>query len=189
MFKLKSFNILYMKSICFNHKETNKKPIAKIRQKITNLQNDISFNIIENINNHPYQVNLINKLYLEQDFSEKKFLICELNSKISSYKQQDIKKTIHEKNNIITLENVIEKLVSSKLKCYYCNKNIFILFNKVRDSDQWTLDRLNNLHEHTNENTIIACLKCNLERRRKNSEKFKFTKQLENNTIKITKLY
>tara|TARA_Y100000741_G_scaffold131724_1_gene99187 strand:- start:7695 stop:8231 length:537 start_codon:yes stop_codon:yes gene_type:complete len=176
-----------MKSINLHNKLSPSKPPPKTREKINNLPNDISQNIILNINNHAYQVNLINQLYLHQPFIEQNFLISELKTKISSYKQQDIKKTIHEQQNLISLENVIEKLVSCKLKCYYCNKNIFIFFNKVRDSNQWTLDRLNNLDEHTCENTIISCLKCNLERRRKNSEKFKFTKQLENNIIKITR--
>lgn len=177
-----------MKSINLYNKQSPTKPPPKTREKINNLPNDISLNIIQNINNFPYQLNLINLLYLQQPFSEQKFLISELKSKISSYKQQDIKKNIHEQHNLISLENVIEKLVSCKLKCYYCNKNTFIFFNKVRDPDQWTLDRLNNLDEHTSQNTIIACLKCNLERRRKNSEKFKFTKHLQNSTIKITKV-
>jgi hypothetical protein len=64
---------------------------------------------------------------------------------------------------------------------------MFILFDKVRDSNQWTLDRLNNYDEHSCDNTIISCLKCNLERRRQNSEKFKFTKQLQTNQFKINK--
>ena len=62
-----------------------------------------------------------------------------------------------------------------------------LFFEKVRDEEQWTLDRINNYDEHSNENTIVCCLKCNLQRRRKNSEKFLFTKQLENNIIKIKK--
>tara|TARA_B100001175_G_scaffold172970_1_gene146762 strand:- start:2926 stop:3471 length:546 start_codon:yes stop_codon:yes gene_type:complete len=181
-----------MKSIIINTnkpiQKSTEKPPPKTREKIINLPNDISQNIIQNINNHQYQLNIINKLYLDETFPEKKFIISELKSKISSYKQQDIKKTIHEKDNLISIDDVIEKLVSCKLKCYYCNKNTFIFFDKVRDSYQWTLDRLNNLDEHTSDNTIISCLKCNLERRRKNSEKFKFTKQLETNIIKIKKL-
>tara|TARA_B110000977_G_C10888511_1_gene420460 strand:- start:118 stop:654 length:537 start_codon:yes stop_codon:yes gene_type:complete len=177
-----------MKSIKLNTQQIADKPVSKIREKINNLPHDISSNIIQLINNHTDQVNIINKLYLQQPFPEEKYLIRELKSKISSYKQQDIKKTIHEKENIISLDDVIEKLVSCKLKCYYCNKNTFILFDKVRDMSQWTLDRLNNFHEHTSFNTIIACLKCNLERRTKNSEKFKFTKQLQTNQIKITKI-
>ncbi len=64
---------------------------------------------------------------------------------------------------------------------------MFIFFEKVRDENQWTLDRINNYDEHSNENTIICCLKCNLQRRRKNSDKFLFTKQLETNQIIIKK--
>ena len=45
--------------------------------------------------------------------------------------------------------------------------------------------RINNYDEHSNDNTIISCLECNLQRRRKNSEKFKFSKQLENKQIII----
>ena len=74
----------------------------------------------------------------------------------------------------------------------YGVKSIYIerifIFEKIRENKQWTLDRLNNYDEHTNQNTIISCLKCNLQRRRKNSEKFKFTKQLETNQIKISKI-
>ena len=111
------------------------------------------------------------------------FLVLQLKGKISSYKQQDIRKNLHENDNLITLDEVVEKLLVSKLKCYYCKKNIKLFFDKVRDNSQWTLDRVNNYDEHSNENTIICCLKCNLQRRRKNSEKFKFTKQLENNIL------
>ncbi len=64
---------------------------------------------------------------------------------------------------------------------------MMIFFEKVRDEDQWTLDRLNNYDEHSNDNTIICCLKCNLQRRRKNSDKFLFSKQLETNQIIIKK--
>ncbi|AET72981.1 hypothetical protein PGAG_00092 [Phaeocystis globosa virus 12T] len=181
-----------MKSINFDINQTNTKqatvkPPPKTREKFIILSKDMSDNIIQNINNHKYQVDLINKLYLNLPFPEQKFVINELKTKILSYKQQDIKKTLHEQQNLITLDEVIEKIFNSKLKCYYCNQNMFILFDKVRDSNQWTLDRLNNYDEHSNSNTIIACLKCNLERRRKNSEKFKFTKQLQTNQFKITK--
>ena len=99
-----------MKSIILNNKPSTIKPPSKTREKINNLPNDISQNIIQNINNHPYQLNLINQLYLQQSFPEQKFLISELKSKISSYKQQDIKKTIHKQQNLISLENVVEKL-------------------------------------------------------------------------------
>ena len=112
----------------------------------------------------------------------------EIEKKIQGYKQQDIKKEYHEYNNFITFLNIIEKLVSSNMKCYYCNCNTLILFKNAREDKQWTLDRLNNYDEHSNENTIICCLKCNLQRRRKNSEKFKFSKQLEHNLLVLKKI-
>ena len=111
-----------------------------------------------------------------------------LKNKMSSYKQQDIKKGYGDYNNFIRLENIIEKLVSCAMKCYYCNNNTLILFKNVREESQWTLDRLNNYDEHSNANTIICCLKCNLQRRRKNSDKFKFSKQLEHNLLMVKKI-
>ena len=186
-----------MKTINIQSKKNNKiiddkpeKP-EKIREKIVkfNKQNslDPSNNFILAMKQHSEQVKTINNLYMGNQFEERNFILSELKAKINSYKQQDIKKDYHEYANLITLDNVIEKLVSCKLKCYYCNKNMKLFFEKVRDEEQWTLDRINNYDEHSNENTIVCCLKCNLQRRRKNSEKFLFTKQLENNIIKIKK--
>ena len=171
------------KTICFNNQEKNPN---KVRAKIqTKIAADLSGTSI--IGDHSDQVKMINKVFLGENFEEKKFLLSELKIKVGSYKQQDIKKDLHEQCNLITLENVIEKLVSCKLKCYYCNEKVYILFDKVRDCKQWTLDRLNNYDEHTDQNTVISCLQCNLQRRRKNSEKFKFTKQLETKQITIEK--
>jgi len=65
---------------------------------------------------------------------------------------------------------------------------MMILFDKVRDKDQWTLDRINNYDDHNDLNTVICCLECNLQRRRKNSEKFKFSKQLETKQLVINKI-
>lgn len=186
-----------MKTINIQSKKNNKildnvpeKP-DKIREKIVkfNKQNslDPSNNFILAMKQHSEQVKTINNLYMGSQFEERNFILGELKAKINSYKQQDIKKDYHEYTKLITLDNVIEKLVSCKLKCYYCNKNMKLFFEKVRDEEQWTLDRLNNYDEHSNENTIVCCLKCNLQRRRKNSDKFLFTKQLENNIIKIKK--
>ena len=93
----------------------------KIREKINNLdisKNSTNESIIKNIDNHASQKQMINKLFLGEDFQEKKFVLSELRAKIASYRQQDIKKDLHEIDNLITLDNVIEKLMSCKLKCY-----------------------------------------------------------------------
>ena len=61
---------------------------------------------------------------------------------------------------------------------YHCNKHVYIVYKNQREPLQWTLDRKNNNLDHSNENTVISCLKCNLERRRRNMRDFQFSKQL-----------
>ena len=167
------------------------KNISNNNSDMSNNNSDISNNYIflqDLFDNYIKQYECICKLYNSELFKERKLIIQELKKKHLSYKQQDIKKDYHECENFITLDNIIEKLFNYNMKCYYCNCNTLILFKNSREDLQWTLDRLNNYDEHSNENTIICCLKCNLQRRRKNSEKFKFTKQLENNILLLKKL-
>lgn len=148
----------------------------------------ISTNISTIYDNYDTQLLLIQNLYKDISCSEHKYVIRALKIKLDSYKQQDIKKTYNEYNDFITLENIVEKLVKSSMLCFYCNVKTLILFKNSREEYQWTLDRINNYDEHSNNNTIICCLKCNLQRRRKNSEKFKFSKQLEKNLIILKKM-
>ena len=125
-------------------------------------------------NNH---ISIINQLFLEQSFNGDNTTKNELHKKINSYKQQDIKK---DKNldGLISYEELLEKLVVSKLKCYYCRKDVLLLYENNREQKQWTLDRLDNSLGHTKDNVVVCCLKCNLERRCLNDEKFLFTKQM-----------
>ena len=105
-------------------------------------------------------------------------LTRELEKKISGYKGQDVKKDLYNKDDLITFDEVVEKLVASKLKCYYCSCQILLLYKNVREPTQWTLDRKDNELGHTSNNTMIACLKCNLQRRVTTMGKFDFTKKL-----------
>tara|TARA_Y100000389_G_scaffold152744_1_gene152807 strand:+ start:2167 stop:2691 length:525 start_codon:yes stop_codon:yes gene_type:complete len=173
-----------MKKIILNSEKN------KTREIIKSAMMDISLcESFENLfNNHNKQLELLKNLNINVDFNEKKFLLNQIKSKIQNYKSQDVKKDIHTKNQLISLNDIILKLLNSELKCYYCKCNIFLFFETVRFKKQWTLDRLNNLDEHTNNNTIISCLECNLQRRRKNSEKFLFTKQLETQQLTIKKI-
>ena len=123
------------------------------------------------------QIPMVNQLYLNQEFKGKVELIKSIKQKISSYKSQDTKK--HKLNdNFITYDQLLEKLVISKLKCHYCRKNTLIMYENKREPLQWTLDRIDNDIGHSSENTVICCLKCNLDRRCLNDKKFKFTKQM-----------
>ena len=121
----------------------------------------------------------INTLYLNGDCgAHQKLFVSSLDRKIAGYKSQDIKKGIHNITSLISHEDLLEKLVASKLKCYYCSKSVKILYSMARDPLQWSLDRLNNDDSHTKDNTVIACLDCNLKRRRRDAEKFYFTKNM-----------
>ena len=73
----------------------------------------------------------------------------------------------------------MEKLVVSKLKCYYCRNNCLIYYRNKLEDKQWTLDRINNDIGHENNNVVICCYKCNVKRGRLNDESFKFTKQMK----------
>ena len=125
------------------------------------------------------QVEILNKLFLNQDFDGKKQVEKEIKKKMNSYKSQDIKKNRMNKKLFITFEQIVEKLVISKLKCYYCKCNLCLLNKNKLQKNMWTLDRINNDLSHTNDNTCISCLKCNLQKRKRNHEDFKFTKQLK----------
>ena len=129
------------------------------------------------------QIASINRYYMNVDDNYSKPIKSEISRKINGYKNQDVKKEIYNEALLINADNIIEKLVSCKLKCYYCCKNVKILYKTVRDEQQWTLDRIDNDDCHSENNTVISCLKCNLQRRVKNSKDFVFTKQL-----KISKL-
>jgi len=102
----------------------------------------------------------------------------QIHKKIAGYKQQDIMKKRYSENEFLNFENVINKLVDSELKCYYCKSNLLILYDIVRETKQWSVDRINNDLGHNKNNFHISCLDCNLKRRRKTDNHFLFTKQL-----------
>lgn len=112
-----------------------------------------------------------------------KDIITVLKQKYSSYKSQDKQSHKYDAEQHITYEQMIEKLYVSKLKCYYCDCELSILYNKKRLKTQWTLERLDNNLGHYYSNTCISCLECNLRRRTDNYEYFKQSKQ-----TKIVKL-
>jgi hypothetical protein len=132
---------------------------------------------------HESQLTMINKYYLSESCNNEILLKREIQKKINSYKAQDIDKEIYDDLLLISLNDVVEKLVASKLKCYYCSCDVLILYKDVRAQNQWTLDRMDNDKCHSNENTIISCLKCNLQRRTRDMNKFLFTKKLKINKI------
>lgn len=106
------------------------------------------------------------------------------------------------------LVRVLELILKSNGMCFYCNcelsfepSNTFMICNFERSCkynlinhfqtsptkyslhslgnyNKWSLERINNTLGHYQSNCVVACLKCNITRRRKNHQHFKFTKNL-----------
>ena len=92
---------------------------------------------------------------------------------------QDIKKDKLNDEKLIKMDECIDKLVLSKMKCYYCMEDMLLVYENVREPKQWTLDRIDNSIGHHTDNVVISCLDCNLKRRTMNDKKFKFSKQMK----------
>ena len=127
------------------------------------------------------QMNLVIDIS-NNDFSPKdevgKIMIQQINKKISGYKQQDIFKKRLNTEQFLNLKSVILKMIECQLKCRYCMKEMFVLYDISRETKQWSVDRIDNDLGHNIDNFHLACLDCNLKRRRRTDEKYLFTKQL-----------
>jgi len=99
-------------------------------------------------------------------------------SKINGYKQQDILRKQLDLSTFIDYEYVQDLLQTSHFKCFYCQNDVLIEYDIVREMKQWSLDRKDNSIGHSKTNVVLACLECNLKRKNKNMNSFLFTKQL-----------
>ena len=107
-----------------------------------------------------------------------KIAIQEINKKIYGYKQQDKLKKLFNEIKFITFDSIINKMIECELKCRYCKIGMNVLYDISREVNQWSVDRIDNDLGHNIDNFHLACLDCNLKRRRRTDEKFLFTKQL-----------
>ena len=117
----------------------------------------------------------------EKDKEKEKYiskLTSHIKTKLCSYKQQDILKKKLNEDLFVSFKETIDLLKKHNLKCCYCSDDVYILYEHVREMKQWSLDRINNDIGHNNGNLVIACLECNLKRRRTNKDAFMFTKNM-----------
>jgi len=128
---------------------------------------------------HRDQIMLVSKVFMSQDASNSQILVRELEKKRHSYYQQDRRKKRAESIcDVLSKDELQEKLVASKLRCFYCACPVYVFYKEPRCPKQWTLDRIDNTLPHTTENTCISCLECNLKRREISHTGFVFTKNL-----------
>jgi hypothetical protein len=126
----------------------------------------------------PNHLQFLENMNMDGNDTDHAFLIKEIQNKIQGYKYQDIKKNHYQPSLFIDFSFVIQLMNQSQLKCFYCNKDVFIFYENVLDQNQWTIDRIDNSCGHNKNNSLLSCLKCNLQRKRQNSHSFLFTKKL-----------
>lgn len=107
-----------------------------------------------------------------------KQVLNQIDKKLASYKQQDILKKRYNELLFIKTDDTIKLLHESMMNCHYCREKTNLIYDIVREMNQWTLDRIDNDIGHNSGNLVISCLACNLKRRRIGKDAFLFTKQL-----------
>jgi hypothetical protein len=98
--------------------------------------------------------------------------------KLNGYKGQDARHQIFSPHHFVTKEVVEGLLKEAEEKCFYCRKQMLLTGYEPRCKEQWTLDRIDNDFGHNVGNVVVSCLGCNLQRRQRSAEKFRYTKQL-----------
>jgi hypothetical protein len=123
---------------------------------------------------------VVNQLEYIIDMSNINCLVkCQIHNKIRGYKSQDVLKNKFCSDKFIDYEFVIGLLQQCDIKCFYCKKEVHIIYENVREPKQWTIERIDNDMGHNKDNVEIACLNCNLRRRTMYFERYIMTKQIQ----------
>jgi hypothetical protein len=112
-----------------------------------------------------------------------RFIKQQIQQKLGGYKAQDVKKEKYNELLFIKHAQVLRLMIESENLCFYCKGKVHVLYENVREPQQWTLERMDNDFGHNEGNVVIACLSCNLRRRTMHYERYLFTKQL--NIVKV----
>lgn len=113
-----------------------------------------------------------------QETESSKLISQQVRSKISGYASQDKEKGLFLIEQFIQFHQILDMFRETRMKCYYCKETTRVLYEHVREPNQWTLERLDNAFGHNHGNVVIACLKCNLRRRTMASERYVKTKEM-----------
>jgi len=102
----------------------------------------------------------------------------QIHSKWYGYRAQDFEKKLFRVDEFLSESDIVDLLIDSRLLCFYCGKEVQMLYETVRDLGQWSIERIDNTHGHNRGNVVIACLGCNLRRKTMYFERFRMTKQM-----------
>ena len=178
----KKINIVLEKPEKMENKKIKEKTKIKEKRIITTTN---KWKNMEDTNVFCYdsQIELLKELksgeILEENREPCSLISQNIRQKISSYKAQDIKNKKYDENEFVSYNDVLKLLIEKLLDCYYCQEKVHMLYEFVRESKQWTLDRIDNDYGHNKNNLFISCLTSNLRRRTMFPERYVFTKQLK----------
>lgn len=159
-------------------KEKDKGNEGEKEKSAESISHECQCNQLQEVLPHDRQVATINQLFFGENGDVHAFYSALISKKCAGYKQQDVANNIYDQRWFVTRDEVIELLVASKLKCYYCRRPCYVHYSESFCHEQWTLERLSNDQGHNRANVVISCLKCNLNRGTKSSDKFKMGKQI-----------
>jgi hypothetical protein len=111
------------------------------------------------------------------EYSNQLKMIIDISNNNLTYINEELKKMFDE-DKFLTFESILNKMIECELKCRYCISEMNVLYDISREMKQWSVDRVDNDLGHNINNFHLACLDCNLKRRRRTDENFLFTKQL-----------
>ena len=116
----------------------------------------------------------------ESEFAEWDVL-GEIRRKLAGYRAQDVSRgrPVAQDAEAPTVDQTVSRLLGCRCRCFYCQRPVKVLYSQARAPDQWTLDRIDNALSHTVANTVVACMACNLRRRRQSAEAFKAVRQMK----------
>lgn len=172
------------KTLVFKNKRVRDAIAAKTTDNYKSTRNQVR-DLSDRMFETSEQLKCLNNLYMgttgdnkEETLKSIKVMEKEIKLKIAGYARQDKNKGLFDSEKIIKYEECLDKIVGSKLKCHYCHCNLCLLYKEVRQSDQWTLERLDNDDCHSEANTVIACLECNIKRRNQDTDGFMMSKNM-----------
>ena len=120
---------------------------------------------------------------MNESNDETRTLLNHLKAKQAGYKSQDVAKGWFNESQFVRIEDIVALLSTSQLSCFYCGCWTTLFYEYVRDSKQWSLERLSNEQGHNRDNVVLACLECNMRRRTMYYERYVATKQLRVNKM------
>ena len=168
----------YTKKEQFKRKVTNMKKWNFTNEEVSSF--DTQLNVVKYICDYIVTKD-INDIIFKNDSSKNNLIsiyIQEIKKKLYGYKSQDQNKNIYDETQFINLSNTMQLLMECELKCFYCKNHVKVIYEWVREPNQWSLERLNNNMGHNVGNVVIACLNCNLKRNTMYHERYLFTKQM-----------